>query len=228
MADLKRAGELLGWLGTLGAALGAILAAEPSFESKVAFWIFITAFGFLTVHLGEFVWGPPVRQGVRWVNGQLWRRGCRKSFAKWVKVWFALDKVLRQALSDMAEHSLTDEKRHELVVEYTVLRRVLQQRRWPFMTDLERRIKDDLDRVLRDKDPSWASYSLEHELVRAHNPLRMLYSQPNLGKAVEGLAPGPYHWEVAESNDVLDRIEDIIREFGARLSVDVTDLVGRI
>jgi hypothetical protein len=230
VADLKRVGELVGWLGTLGGALGAILAAEPSTESRVAFWILITAFSFITIHLGEFVWGSPVRQASRWAARRLSRRRYRRSFSQWVKVWFALDKVLREALSDATKGSSTEERRKKQVVDYLVLRRILQQHPWPFMTALECRIKDDLDRVLRDKGPSQILYSLERTLVCAHNPLRMLYSQPNLGMAIKGLAPEPdrCYWQVPEANDVLDRIEDIIREFGAGLSIDVSKLIGRL
>lgn len=228
MRELGKLVEYFTAGGALAGALATLAVAEPSLERSAAFWLLFVIFLALLAHILSPVWSPAFRALDAAIHRQKRLRDERQAFQRWVKVWFKLDALLRRALEAAANRATTEESQREAAVEYLVLRRILQQNRWPFIARLESRVTDNLPRVLR----KGSGTTLEYQVERSRRPLRLFYSQPNLAAQLVGLCPDLFKWHgqtgVRQAIDVLDRIEDIIREFGAGMSIDVSEVVGRV
>jgi hypothetical protein len=220
--------------GALAGALATLALAEPSLERSAAFWVLFLIFAALFVHISAPIWTPPFRSVKVVVQRQAILRKHKRALSDWLIHWFQLDALLRNAVK-AASGAVTDEDWKKSEQEYLKLRRYFQQHQWPFMADLTARLHSRLEEVPRPPTSMNGFHThLEGELWGSANPFRLLHAQPDLREEVRGLAPDavdPYQVDhgrhLRDFDDVMDRIEDIIREFATELSVDVTKIVGR-
>jgi hypothetical protein len=234
MRDVGGVREILVSAGLLAGALATLALAEPSLESRAAFWVLFFIFAALFGHISAPIWTPPFRSVRVAVRRQLILRKHKRALSDWLIRWFQLDALLRNAVEAAAYGAVTDEDWRRKEEEYLKLRRYFQQHQWPFMADLTAILRSRLEDVPRPPTSLNGLHThLEGELWRSPTPFRLFYAHPDLREEVGGLVPeavNPYlvasEWHIRAFNDVMNRIEDIIREFATGLSVDVTEIVG--
>jgi hypothetical protein len=235
MRDLRGVLQILMAVGALAGALATLAVAAPSLERSAAFWVLFLIFAALFVHISAPIWTPPFRSVRVAVRRQLILRKHKRTLSDWLVRWFQLDALLRDAVQAAAYGAVTDEDWRRKEEEYLKLRRYFQQHQWPFMADLTAALRSRLEDVPRPPTSLNGLHThLEGELWGSPTPFRLFYAQPDLREEVGGLAPeavNPYYaaseWHIRAFNDVMNRIEDIIREFATGLSVDVANIVDR-
>jgi hypothetical protein len=235
MRDLGGVREILMTAGALAGALATLALAEPSLERSAAFWVLFLIFAALFVHISAPIWTPPFRSVKVVVQRQATLRKHKRALSDWLIHWFQLHPLLRNAVKAAASGAAAGEDWRRKEQQYLKLRRHFQQHQWPFMADLTARLHSGLKEVPEPPtDMSGFHTHLERELWGSRTPFRLFYAQPDLREEVRGLAPEAVDrfqvhsdTHVRSFDHVMDRIEDIIREFATELSVDVTKIVDR-
>jgi len=220
--------------GSVAGAVAALAVAEPSLERGAAFWVLLLICVALFFHLAAPFLTPPSRSLKLAIQGRVMLRKQRRAFREWVIRWFEFDALLRRAVAALSGNWMReDDEWKGYEEEYQKLRRYFQQHQWPFMAALSTTLRNRLESVPRPPSSFQGFHThLEYEL-HSTAPFREFYAHPNLRNEVEGLAPDavrPYSVDcnrhVRDFCDVMDRIEDVIREFATGLSVRVDEVMG--